>query len=209
MHQNIQYYAQRWGVVIAKEIKTLSGIVCFGKQGDVPIVLKLPKPNSDEVQQQKITRYFEGRGTIRVLYADNTAILLERLNPGRHLIELTKAGQDAEATHIFCQVVRQLHSARGSLTNFQPINQLALGFDRYIDCADKTISAATVYHAKSLFRALSASQTKPVLLHGDLHHDNILYDNAHGWVAIDPKGYVGEPAYEAGAWIRNPMQYVA
>jgi streptomycin 6-kinase len=57
---------------------------------------------------------------------------------------------------------------------------------------------------------------EPVLLHGDLHHYNILaagrepLRQAQGrlWLAIDPKGIVGEPAYELGAWLRNPTPQV-
>jgi streptomycin 6-kinase len=44
-----------------------------------------------------------------------------------------------------------------------------------------------------------------MLLHGDLQHYNVLFDNDHGWVAIDPKGVVGELEYEVGAILRNPV----
>jgi streptomycin 6-kinase len=40
-------------------------------------------------------------------------------------------------------------------------------------------------------------------LHGDLHHENILQAQRQPWLAIDPKGVVGEPAYEVGALLRN------
>lgn len=43
MNRNVQKYAQQWDLVIEKEVKTLSSTVCFGRQGSVPIVLKLPK----------------------------------------------------------------------------------------------------------------------------------------------------------------------
>ncbi|MGH6972965.1 MAG: aminoglycoside phosphotransferase family protein, partial [Caulobacteraceae bacterium] len=59
--------------------------------------------------------------------------------------------------------------------------------------------------AEGLFFDLVASQATPILLHGDLHHYNIVRDEARGWLAIDPKGVLGEPAYEAGALIRNPI----
>jgi len=45
----------------------------------------------------------------------------------------------------------------------------------------------------------------PVLLHGDLHHENILAATRQPWLAIDPKGIVGEPAYEVGALLRNRL----
>jgi streptomycin 6-kinase len=47
--------------------------------------------------------------------------------------------------------------------------------------------------------------SEPVLLHGDLHHENILSAERQPWLAIDPQGVIGEPAYETGALLRNPM----
>jgi streptomycin 6-kinase len=43
-------------------------------------------------------------------------------------------------------------------------------------------------------------------LHGDLHHYNILFDTDRSWLAIDPKGVIGEIEYEIGASLRNPYQ---
>jgi streptomycin 6-kinase len=53
---------------------------------------------------------------------------------------------------------------------------------------------------------MCASQAGTRLLHGDLHHENLLFDYRRGWLAIDPKGVVGELAYEVGAALRNPCQ---
>jgi streptomycin 6-kinase len=64
---------------------------------------------------------------------------------------------------------------------------------------------ALLEEAETLFAELSASMAPPVLLHGDLHHDNILATQRQPWLAIDPKGLVGEPAYETGALLRNPL----
>ena len=44
------------------------------------------------------------------------------------------------------------------------------------------------------------------LLHGDLQHSNILFDEGRGWAAIDPKGVIGETEYEVGAALRNPRE---
>jgi streptomycin 6-kinase len=59
--------------------------------------------------------------------------------------------------------------------------------------------------AEATFFDLANSMSRPVLLHGDLHHENILASDRDGWLAIDPQGVIGEPAYEAGAFLRNPM----
>jgi streptomycin 6-kinase len=42
------------------------------------------------------------------------------------------------------------------------------------------------------------------VLHGDLHHDNILRATREPWLAIDPHGIVGDPGYELGALLFNP-----
>ncbi len=41
------------------------------------------------------------------------------------------------------------------------------------------------------------------LLHGDLHHENILWDDALGWLAIDPKGVIGPKPMECGRFLHN------
>jgi streptomycin 6-kinase len=59
--------------------------------------------------------------------------------------------------------------------------------------------------AECLFLELLASMDESTLWHGDLHHWNILSAEREPWLAIDPKGVIGEPAYEVGAWLRNPF----
>ncbi len=53
-------------------------------------------------------------------------------------------------------------------------------------------------------RSLLASTTAPVVLHGDLHHDNLLRAERAPWLAIDPKGFMGEAGFEIAAFLRNP-----
>jgi streptomycin 6-kinase len=67
-----------------------------------------------------------------------------------------------------------------------------------------TIPPDLIGRAISCFQDLASSQGPRRLLHGDLHHHNILFDDRRGWVAIDPKGVIGESAYEIGAALRNP-----
>jgi streptomycin 6-kinase len=56
-----------------------------------------------------------------------------------------------------------------------------------------------------VFQELLADRAPSVLLHGDLHHDNTLADEARRWVVIDPKGFVGDRAYDATAMLYNPL----
>src|SRR5262249_53589959 len=81
-----------------------------------------------------------------------------------------------------------------------------LGFERYIATNDTQIPRELVLHAHRVYFELAAAQREPALLHGDLHHYNVLHDERRGWVAIDPKGVVGELEYEIGAALRNPYE---
>ena len=78
------------------------------------------------------------------------------------------------------------------------------GFARYIERADARIPAALVGRASDLYAELCETQGSTRLLHGDLQHYNVLRDHERGWLAIDPKGVVGEVEYEVGASLRNP-----
>ncbi len=66
--------------------------------------------------------------------------------------------------------------------------------------------ASAVEKAETLFAMLLSTMDEPVVLHGDAHHWNILAASREPYLAIDPKGVVGEPAYEVGAFLRNPMR---
>jgi streptomycin 6-kinase len=72
------------------------------------------------------------------------------------------------------------------------------------DGATGPFTSRLVEQAERLFDDLLASSASPVLLHGDLHHQNILSAERAPWLALDPKGVVGEPAYEVGSLMRNP-----
>ena len=52
----------------------------------------------------------------------------------------------------------------------------------------------------------------PSLLHGDLHHENVLLGQRGGaasWLAIDPQGVWGDPAYEVANLFGNPRDHPA
>ena len=71
--------------------------------------------------------------------------------------------------------------------------------DQKLDIPDEILTKA-----KHLRDKLLSTTTKEVLLHGDLHHDNIL-KNRDSWLVIDPKGFIGEPAFEPAAYLCNPI----
>jgi streptomycin 6-kinase len=133
--------------------------------------------------------WFGGRGAPRVLELDRElgAVLLERVRPGTQL--------DAEPEDVVvpaaAEVMRALWRPPAAGCPFPTVRD----WGRSLEPGSR---------AAGVFAELCDSMAAPVVLHGDLHHFNILRSDAHGWLAIDAKGVVGEPAYETGALLRNP-----
>jgi streptomycin 6-kinase len=50
----------------------------------------------------------------------------------------------------------------------------------------------------------SPRRAERAVLHGDLHHDNVLAGTREPWLAIDPHGLVGDPGYDVGSMLFNP-----
>ncbi len=188
-------------------IKTAAGIVVFVESGNTPYVLKVFNKYSDEFLSEKVLQHYNSNGSVKLIKKTENAILIERALPGNHLKDLSICGNDESATRHFCDVVRKLHYNNSTLSGFPTISDWGKGFDLYLESKNNQIPKLLVNEAKQVFFKLAESQENPILLHGDLHHDNILLDKKRGWLAIDPKGVIGEPCYEAGAYLRNPAEY--
>lgn len=68
----------------------------------------------------------------------------------------------------------------------------------------RAASNAWLVRALAYLNDLSASTHRPILLHGDLHHDNILR-HQHAWVVIDPKGIIGDLHFDVMQYLlKNP-----
>lgn len=197
--------AADWKVPIDETRETPWSLLGFGVRAGVPVVLKVAKKSGDESHSGQVLRAFAGDGVVRVYEDETDAVLLERLEPGEQLVELVKRGEDEEATRILAQVIDKL-AHRKPPAVCPTVADWGRGFDRYLESADQQIPRELVHEARNLYQDLTTSQRTTMLLHGDLQHYNVLFDNKRGWVAIDPKGVVGELEYEVGALLRNPVE---
>lgn len=201
--------AQRWSLTVMPPFEPLSYnyvAPAIGADG-TEVVLKVGVPNPELLIEIEALRLYDGRGIVRLLDADRDqgVLLLERLKPGTPLSSLT---DDERATSIAAQVMRQLWKPVPSGPAFPTVAQWAAGLKRlrkHFDGGSGPFPPTLVAAAETLFVELIDSMAEPVLLHGDLHHQNILAAERQPWLALDPKGLVGEPAYEVGALLRNPM----
>ena len=207
-HNRLRTYAQRWEVVlVGNVIESASSLVAFGTRAGNRVVVKIAKQRGDEWRSGEVIRAFNGNGMVRALEVDDGASLLERATPGTSLVDVVTAGNDGRATSIIARMLRgfsPLDPPSGTPT----VEDWGRGFSRYRASGDKQIPIDLVVQAETIYGELSPSQTSRRLRHGDLQHSNILFDAAQGWIAIDPKGVIGEPEVEVGPFLRNPTHAV-
>ena len=205
---NDQLYAKaaQWNVTLEETLETPSSLLGFGVREGERVVLKLITGAHDELHSGKVLRAFDSSGAVRVLEDEPGAVLLERLEPGDQLVHLVTCGYDDEATRILAGVIKKLanHTAPEESPSLADWGR---GFDWYLARGEEqAISHGLAREAQTIYNEMVSTQGETMLLHGDLQHYNVLFDQRRGWVAIDPKGVVGELEYEIGALLRNPVE---
>lgn len=191
---------RRWGLTAEGEpLAGVGGVVLFVRQGGAPAVLKIAT-NPEERRGAFLMTWYGGDGAARVLAHQHDALLLERASDDRSLTAMAKGGQDDEATAILCEVATRLHRPR---TAPRPELVPLKTWFRALEPAARTHGGALA-RAHAAAAELFAEPRDVIVLHGDIHHGNVLHDAVRGWLAIDPKGHLGERGYDYANKVLNP-----
>ncbi len=175
--------------------------------GTVIVVKICNVPTSGVKNEINALEFMRGDGIVQLLDSDTTdgILLLEYLNPGKMLSTLTN---DNDAVIIAADVMQKIWKPLSGQHNFPTTV-------KWFDRLSLSINLPTGFpislidKAEQIALALHQDMGESVLLHGDLHHFNILSANRQSWIAIDPKGIAGEREYEIGAFLRNPIPDIA
>lgn len=205
LEERVQERIRDWKIEVSQSFDTESSIVVFGTRAEKQVVLKVLREAGDEWHSGDVLDAFGGHGMVRIYEHVEGAVLLERLQPATQLAVLSVGGRDEEATDIIAEVIGRLRPLR-TPDSAPTASDWGIGFSRYLKGGDAQIPKALVERGERVHWDLAASQKQTRLLHGDLQHYNILFDSVRGWVAIDPKGVIGEAEYELGASLRNPAE---
>lgn len=202
---DLQAHLTKWRLAPDGEpFETHSSWLCFVKHGHVPALLKVRKPNSDEHRSAAALRHWGDRA-VRVFEEDGAATLIERVVPGTPLTELVGADDD-RATHIWCDTVAAMHGRPAPDDNWPTLFDCGRALNKPAP-KHPMLPAELFEQGKRAFFELAKSQGDTLhLLHTDLHHANVVKDDRRGWLVIDPKGYIGELAFEAAAFLHNPTR---
>ena len=167
-------------------------------------VLKLAVPGPFVVAEIDSLRLFDGGGATRLIDSDEGlgAMLIERLEPGELLLEVK---DDREATSIAAGLMVRLRRPVPPEHRFHDVVEWMQGLERLRSAFDGGTGPFPAHLVERAEAHLASPSGESAVLHGDLHHYNILSAEREPWLAIDPKGIVGEPEYEAAAFLRNNL----
>jgi len=202
----IEEFLVRWNLTPDGEpLTTQSSILLAVHSESGPAMLKIAT-ELEERRGADTMVWWGGEGAARVLSHDGDALLMERARDGVSLEEIVRSGHDDEATRIICAAATRLHSPRSKPLP-RSLVPLTIWFADLEPAAARhggflSLAAATA-------RELLAEPRDVGVLHGDIHHGNILNFGPRGWLAIDPKGLLGERSFDFVNILRNPDDQIA
>ena len=193
-------YLARWNLIPDGEpVTTRSSDLLPVLHHGAPAFLKVAT-EPEERWGAALMSWWNGEGAARVLAHDGAALLLERATGKRSLNEMARNGSDDEASRIICAVAAKLHAPR----SLPPPELIPLtDWFRELEPAAERLGGV-LPQAWEASRELLAKPRDVVVLHGDIHHGNILDFGARGWLAIDPKRLVGERGFDFANIFCNP-----
>jgi streptomycin 6-kinase len=201
---------QDWELTVEQPLPmSFHWVASVRRAGGAPAVLKLGVPGLPDVADEVTAlRHFDGVGAVRLLAHDagHGAVLLEKAVPGT-AASAVPADRDLVATAALITVMRRLH--RPAADDVALPDLVARNRRSFVDHlarypGDGPFPRLLVTRAMSVLTELAEAPAQRVVLHGDLHHDNVLRADREPWLAIDPHGVVGDPGAEVGAMLYNP-----
>ena len=193
-------WLRQWQLVADGDpIVTHSSRLLLVRRGETAAMLKIAA-EPDEIFGGSVMEWWDGDGAAKVFARAGHALLLERAEGSRSLLEMALAGEDDEASRIMCRVADRLHAPRDKpLPDLVPLphwfRALEPAADRYGGLFPRSAAIA---------RDLLAMPQEVCVLHGDIHHENVLDFGTRGWLAIDPKGLLGERGFDYANILCNP-----
>ncbi len=165
-------------------------------------VLKLGMPHLEGEHEIDALRFWSGESTVRLLEADCElgAMLLERCEPGTALWTLPRDEQDS----VLAAVLKRLRRTPTDPHPFRHLSVMVASWrKRTLADSEQWPDAGLVREGLRLLAELADSPPSEVLLATDLHAGNVLRARREPWLAIDPRPFVGDPAYDATQHLLN------
>lgn len=207
LEQTVETYLQKWELTSEGPVDNLSYnyVLKVTDSNRTPLILKLGVPNFDTRNEMVTLQVYGGDGCAKLVKSDpeNGVMLLERLVPGRML---SAESDEMVVLEKFIKVWKVIRRPVPDGTATPSLTRWFEGLTRYRNAGEGPISLEHVQLAEEFFQQIMETSEGPQLLHGDLHHENILYSEQKGWMAIDPKGVAGDSYFDVISFLINQLE---
>lgn len=205
--QTVETYLQKWELTSEGPVDNLSYnyVLKVTDSDGTPLILKLGVPNFDTRNEMVTLQVYGGDGCAKLLKFDleHGVMLMERLVPGKML---SAESDEMVVLENYINVWKAIRIPVPDGTSTPSLIHWFEGLPRYRkNFPDGPISHEHVQLAEEFFQQVIATSEGSELLHGDLHHENILYSEENGWMAIDPKGVTGDPYFDITSFLINQL----
>jgi streptomycin 6-kinase len=197
---------RRWSLTLGEPFDgdevSCSWVAPVTRADGTSAVLKLGMPHMEGEHEREGMRFWAGDPTARLLDADDdlNGMLLERCEPGTVLRELPEPEQDI----VIARLLRRLWRLPPAPNPFRPLSAMTAQWsDETRADAARWPDAGLVREGLRLFEELPRTAPEQVLLATDLHAGNVLRARREPWLVIDPKPFIGDPAYDATQHLGN------
>jgi streptomycin 6-kinase len=168
------------------------------------VVVKLSFPNIEVEHEQEALKVFNGDGIARLIDCDlaRGITIIEKVSPG-YMLSTVK--DDVEATKIAANVIKHIWRDAPRDSSIPTLKDRENGMKHILakhPNGHGPISKDILQRAVHMYEHMNATTKKAYLLHGDFHHYNVL-KGENGWIAIDPKGLIGEKECDLIQYLLN------
>lgn len=197
---------RRWSLTLGAPFEgeevSCAWVAPVARKDGTSAVLKLGMPHIEGEHELHGLRFWNGDPTVRLLEGDDElgAMLIERCEPGTTLRTLPESEQDL----VIARLLRRLWRSPSAPHPFRPLSALTEYWsDETLADIERWPDTKLVREGLRLFKELPRTTPMEMLLATDLHAGNVLRAEREPWLVIDPKPFVGDPAYDATQHLFN------
>ena len=201
----IRHLRHKWSLTLARPFEadaSASWVAPCVQEDGSPAVLKIGLPHMEAHSEIDGLLFWNGNPTVSLLESDSglNAMLLERCLPGTHLRTLPEDEQD----QVVAEMLKRLWRRPTGPHPFRELGEMIAEWNRETsEELERWPEPELAKEGIAIRKELAANAPGAVTLATDLHAGNILRAEREPWLVIDPKPFLGDPAYDATQHLLN------
>lgn len=207
LEDTVQKLAAKWSLTNLEAFPNLTfNYVASALREEVPVVLKVGIEQDFLRREVDVLNFFKNHGAVDLIDSCDGALLLKKCSPGYSLMNFFPC-DEKKSVEIVTDVIKNLHlvsKEQKDFSDFVPLDDILKDLQQFSNIDEKYLDKA-----RKFAEFLLKTSHEKVAMHGDLHHDNVIYDESENlWKVIDPFGVVGDPVYEFVSFMINPIDKI-